>query len=435
MEKLFEDFNQINLKEWVEKISTDLKGKPLDVLTTKPEMDLDIKAFHHQDEISETTSVFTKTENKWSIRKSYSTESNDEILADLNEGVDAIGLQMIDPKQTKDILFEHLVSDIEFKTTKEAMDTEVDLHTHLNFDIFTKGIENGKWMNDTSDFISFFKTREKYKSIWISGSIYGETGSTSIQELAFTAVHLNEYIQLLVDNGYKLATINDKVCIELSVTDNYFVNIAKVRIIRSLVRGIFEAYDPSHEHKAITIYAKTSCRYLALNDANNNLLRATTQAMSAIIGGCDVLTVQPIRTANEEQNILNNRMTKNIQLILKEESYLDKVVDPSEGSYYLESISDQLLTKSWELFKSIEKMGGLRAAIESNHIQDLIETNKKYLIDQLNNNEKTFLGVNKYPSTLEDWKEVKKEETIEKSVFKALKAFRIEAYYNKTVTA
>ena len=157
-----------------------------------------------------------------------------------------------------------------------------------------------------------------------------------------------------------------------------------------MIAGIFKGHDSSHHYQEIEAVAVTSQRYLAQNDANTNLLRQTTQAMSAVLGGCDALTVTGL------EHELAQRMAKNISLILKEESYLDKVNNPTEGTYYLSALSHQILDKAWNWFKEIESNGGFCAALEQNVIQKAIAQSAEKLIEQINKSERTFLGVNKF---------------------------------------
>ena len=125
-----------------------------------------------------------------------------------------------------------------------------------------------------------------------------------------------------------------------------------------------------------------------------------------------------------------NEWLRNIQLILKEEAYFDKVSNPANGSYYIEDLTNQLVSKAWALFLEVENEGGYMKAMESNFMQNKIEENKTLLIEKLNSNEKMLLGVNKYQSTLEDWINVKKPSK-SRGHFKTLTPFILENYYVK----
>ncbi|MEO9532127.1 MAG: methylmalonyl-CoA mutase family protein [Crocinitomicaceae bacterium] len=433
MEKLFENFNKVNFEDWKNQIIKDLKGKPIEVLNSNPEMDIEIKAFHHNEEKSNFVSAVKKSNNDWVIRKEFSTESNDELLEDLNQGINGISVTAAQFKAlTKDVLFEHIDTDI---TIDELDKTELPSSARLNFDIIGKAAKQGRSLKDLSEFSSFFKQYQNNSTIWVNGNLYGDAGATSIQELAFTAAHLNEYVNALVNEGVAIEDINKKINICLSITNNYFVNIAKMRVIRTLVNAIFKAYDSNYTTAPIHLVAKTSVRYQALNDANSNLLRQTTQAMSAVIGGCDALTINPLITGDKVQNDLNHRMAKNIQLILKEESYLDKVVDPSDGSYYLSDLSQQILTKSWDLFNEIEKAGGFLESLKNEHIQSKIADSRAYLIEQMNHQKATFLGVNKFQSSLENWTKAMVDKTQDGPDFKNIRPFKLEQYFQNKVEA
>ena len=177
------------------------------------------------------------------------------------------------------------------------------------------------------------------------------------------------------------------------------------------------------------MYATTSNRFQAENDRNNNFLRQTTQTMSAILGGCDVVTILPLKGKTTDEHELNERMAKNIPLILREESYFDKVVDPAAGSMFIEDLTNQLIEKSWNLFKEIENKGGLISCIESNFIQNLIEENQQHLLSQIESKKQTFLGINKYPNSLEKWIAVSPAEKLSGADFKPLAPFNLEQQY------
>ena len=430
MEKLFQEFEATALDQWLKQITADLKGKPIDQLNFKPEFDLQFRSYYHRSEAPEGHFSTGKQANSWKNRRFFENPSNKVILKNLNEGIDCLGLTYTDQNsfetQTKDVQFEFIDADLKFSNTEAATTFKGVTSIRLNFDVIGLGLKAGNWDYDLNDFHSFYEAQKDHQCIWVSGSIYGEAGASCTQELALTANHANEYIQLLTDKGVSLEEINRNLVIELSVTEDYFVNIAKFKLIRYMIGLVFSAYNPNYQLKPFTVYAKTSRRFMARNDHNNNLLRQTTMAMSAIIGGCDVITVQSI--ASDE---LQQRMAKNIPLILKEESYLDKVADASEGSYYMEMLCNELLEKAWQLFKEVEKMGGFIAAAGKNYIQEQISINQKAMLNAVNEGKKTFLGVNKYPSGLEEWIDVSVKTEDTKSTFTPLNTYQIEPGFKK----
>ena len=316
------------------------------------------------------------------------------------------------------------------------MDDAISIKAHsstvLNFDIIALNAQLGQMSSSWADYLKFYQSHPANKTIWISGSLYGGAGSSTIQELAFTLAHLNEYVDFLTKEGVTLSEINSKIVIELSINEDYFVNIAQFRVIQDLVRLVFKGYDPTYQVISPIIYAKTNLRYLAKNDKNNNPIRQTTQAMSAVIGGCDLLTVDYGDFGSEIEVARFRRIAKNIQLILKEEAYLDKVVDPSGGAYYIESLTDQLLQKAWKLFLDTEAMGGLLEGLKSGFVQSAIDTNKNHLINELISGKKTYLGVNKHPNNMEKWIDLTPDTSAKTSEFSPLEPFYLESYFSKT---
>jgi methylmalonyl-CoA mutase len=444
MGKLETEFEKPTFEAWVAKIQQDLKGQPLSVLTSHPEPDLEITAFHHEatrPQLNERETIrnFAKKSNDWKIRQEFKGKlaTNSAILTALNDGIEAIGVAINSSTNYQNLVnevqFEYIDSDLQFKTLNDAISIKAHSSTVLNFDFLALNAQLGQMSSTWADYLKFYQSYPTNKTIWISGSLYGGAGSSTIQELGFTLAHLNEYVDFLTKEGVTLAEINSKIVIELSVNEDYFVNIAKFRVIQDLVRLVFKGYDPAYQVLSPIIYAKTNLRYLAKNDKNNNPIRQTTQAMSAVIGGCDVLTVDYGDFGSEIEVARFRRIAKNIQLILKEEAYLDKVVDPSGGAYYIESLTDQLLQKAWKLFLDTEALGGVVEGLKSGFVQSAIDSNKNHLISELLSGHKTYLGVNKHPNNMEKWIDLTPETSEKTFEFSPLEPFYLENHFSKTV--
>ncbi len=444
MNELLEEFDPISYDTWLNQLKIDLNDKSLDDLVSNPEPDLSIRAYYHRETASASplNTGFHKMNNDWKIRQIYSSdqEKNHVILEALNQGIEGLGLHVIAQTDfdalTKGVLFEHIETDIAFEDLHTALSFQSPESAILNFDVITLNSTEGSNKFSLADFYAFYKVHPTNRSVWVSGTIYGEAGASTVQELAYTLNHLNEYIHHLLNEGIALNEINKKVVIELSVNENYFVNIAKFRVIHDLVRHVFQQYDSAHDYTPVLIFAKTNIRHLAVNDQNNNVLRETTQAMSAVIGGCDVLTVSHLEIGSAQERARTRRIAKNIQLILKEEAYLNRVVDPSHGAYFIEDLSRQLIEKSWHLFCETENAGGLILELIANRIQAQINDNKKQLIADLRNQSKTFLGINKHPNAMEKWVDISPITPPPVLIdFEPLRPFYLENQYIKTVKA
>lgn len=444
MEKLFHEFAPVDYETWLKQIQKDLKDKPLENLTSHPESDLEIKAYYHPvkdryegAEFSPANHFDRKT-NGWAVRAVYASGQNNRILKELNEGIDAVSLPAISEEQVNadsaDILFEHIQSDFRIENKEMALKNIYPPSADLNFDVLGLNAQNGRMSYSMDDFFSFYEMHPSNRTIWVSGSLYGDAGATTVQELAFSLCHLNEYFQYLQQTKTDLNSVHSKVCVELSVSSDYFVNIARFRAFRELYQLLCAGHGLQAEGALPKLYARTANTFLAQNDRNNNYLRQTTQAMSAILGGCDVLTIVPLTVTDEEEMERNLRMIRNIQLVLREESYLDKVVDPAAGSMFLESLTDQLISKSWALFQQLEQQGGFIKCLEKNVIQNLIEKNRESMISNVNSGAQIFLGVNKYPNNLESWISVESKSPVDSADFKTISPFSIENYYQPKTT-
>jgi methylmalonyl-CoA mutase len=150
------------------------------------------------------------------------------------------------------------------------------------------------------------------------------------------------------------------------------------------------------------------------------MLRSTTEAMSASIGGANSIVVLPFDVEFNSQNDFSSRMARNQQLILKDESYLNMVADMSAGSYYIETLTETLCEKAWEHFKTIESKGGLLACLKSNYIQEIISKDAETLIQQFKEGKLVLVGVNKFQNKNEEVKSVKRKNSIHPSGIKAI---------------
>jgi methylmalonyl-CoA mutase len=258
------------------------------------------------------------------------------------------------------------------------------------------------------------KTQEspQFKTICVDGQIFQNAGANAVQELAFTLAAAVTYLDKLTDLELNVDDIFSKLYFSVSVGTNYFMEIAKLRALRYLWGLVGRAYWVNGQsvrrhgsentnstlltthYSLLTISATTSPFYDAAITPYTNLLRATTEAMSAVMGGCDVLTVRPFDDVYQPSNEFSERVARNLSVILSEEAHLDKTSDPSAGSYYIEKLTLELAEAAWNLFVEVESLGGLIPAFEQNFIQNEIEKNNHTTTLQLNSS--TLVGVNKY---------------------------------------
>ncbi len=226
----------------------------------------------------------------------------------------------------------------------------------------------------------------------VNGAQYHNAGANVCTEIAITLAHGNEYLNI---------GTNVPVLFNMAVGSDYFFEIAKLRALRKLWSVIAIEHDVD---TSVKINCETALNNKTIYDYNNNILRASTETMAAVIGGCDGLFVHPYDILFKQPNDFSNRIARNIQLITKKESYLDKVNDASHGSYFIENLSNEIANKSWELFQNIETKGGYIVGVESGFLQDTIVKQAEATQQQVDNGDRVVLGVNKYPNNNEKMK-------------------------------
>ena len=239
-----------------------------------------------------------------------------------------------------------------------------------------------------------------FRTIGISGHAFHNAGATATQELAFMLAMLADAYDTLTDDGLSIDQLVAKTLLSVSVGTSYFMEIAKLRALRVLSLRFVSAYHTSSIlHHTFQIHAQTSTFYDAVASPYTNLLRSTTEAMTAVMGGCDALTIHPYNAVSGPvtDRAFGERMARNISLLLREESYLDKVADPSAGSYYVETLTHALVESAWALFLAVEKRGGYKTALDDGFIQREIDQSYQAKVDAVKRG-KVLVGVTKYRS-------------------------------------
>ncbi len=248
----------------------------------------------------------------------------------------------------------------------------------------------------------------------VDAAPYHNAGANTCTEIALTLAHANEYLNL----GVRQLTLN------LAVGSDYFFEIAKLRAVRKLYTLLAQQYG---SNETVTLQCETALNNTTLYDYNNNILRTSTEAMAAVIGGCDTLYIYPYDVLFKQPHDFSARIARNIQLVLKKESYLDKVTDAAHGSYYIESLSDEIASKSWDLFKEIETKGGWIAGIQSGFLQQTVTQQVQATQQLVDEGKQVILGVNKYPNANEKMKgEIEPVQLVDNKLF-ALHRFAAKA--------
>jgi len=345
------DFNEITYQDWKEQIIADLKGKDFEkTLVWKSEDGIDVQPFYMQNalenNLSSTFNIIPENTTSWNINEQIDVTDNDanqQALTALTGGCNS--LEFICEIANLEKL-SSLLKDIQL-----SFNNQQPLHTT---ELFSQLIEKSSYQNVkanfysngiTNDIIALSKNQHVEKCVMITAN-----ATTKMSEqLAESFVKAVEVVDVLTENGISAKDAWNKLTFQFPVQNNYFFEIAKLRAARICFELITNQYQINDMEMYVA--AQTTLTPQPEIDVHNNTLAATTQAMSAIIGGANCLTVLPFNALDEKTTPFSKRIARNIQLILKEESFLDKVVDPTKGAYYMETLTDELVKKALESFK------------------------------------------------------------------------------------
>lgn len=248
-------------------------------------------------------------------------------------------------------------------------------------------------------YLEYHKLLPNFKIIIVNARNFNNAGGTIVEELAFALSQAAEYLDIISDLGLKIDEIATMIRFNFAVASNYFMEIAKLRAARYLWAKIVEAYNPENKNiTKINIHSETSHWNKTIYDPYVNMLRVTTEAMSAILGSTNSLTVLPFNVSFEKNTEFSSRIAKNVQLIIKEEAHFGKIIDPAAGSYYLENLTNELIEKAWNLFLQVQDNGGFKKSLFNEFIQNKIEATSKLRDKNIEFRKEILLGTNQYPN-------------------------------------
>lgn len=425
--QLFQEFISHTNTEWKQQVIKDLKGKEFnEQLTWIIDEKIQIKSYFDADEVGELplesiqqsqNQRFTKTwSNREILRYKSEKETNELIISLLESGTDSF---LVDFSGVCDLEFEinKLLRDIKisdtpffFKVENNALNLvnalQIIAPYHwkggIDNDIlgryFLSGIYDESQWNEMGSVLGIVQNFASFKTLIINGNLFHNSGANVEQELAFTLASAIEGVGKMSEQNIALPVIIQKLEFAISVGTNYFVEIAKIRALKFLWRKILvDGYGLNEQEiPPIAVHCTTSSFYNSSISPHTNMLRATTEAMSAVIGGCDSLSIRGFDETYQESNDFSRRISRNISTILKEESYFDKVIDPSAGSYFIENLTFEIAKNAFKLLQDVENKGGIVEAFKQNFIQDEIKSNFEKMQNDLLSNEKIMVGVNKF---------------------------------------
>ncbi len=420
--KLFDEFSPQSMKDWRASVERELKGLSFDeTLVRKDEIE-ELTFSKYENEVTNSSEGLNYSRssrsqsNDWAIGKRIAVKdekvANKIALEALNQGANSLTFAF----QKKGILFSALFENIGLNYIDCQFETLDTAQTETLQKAYTEFCEKPLvLLNDpigAGKEIDFPNSSEKGKVHFkINALGLHQAGANATQEIAFALSSGHEYLHKLLAAGFSIDDASAMIRFEFGIGSKYFIEATKFRVFRKLWSNVIAAYTPTEScSHACYLYATTGFVNKSLKDPYTNLLRQSTEAMSAVLGGVNEICVLPYdEYAQTKTDGLSARMALNISNILKEESYFDKVIDPLGGSYSMEKLADEMEGKAWSIFQKMEGLGGIKTNESKEFLRKSIKETAQKRIEKLNSGENMLIGVNKYPSLKEEknsWSEI-----------------------------
>ena len=437
-EKLFDMFSPTSTEDWVAKITVDLKGADFDKkLVWRTNEGFNVRPFYRREDLKGLAHMGTlpgqfpyvrgtRDNNDWLIRQQIQgntpEEINNEARLATDRGVDSIGIKLANDVTVKDL--EVILKDIDLKKVElnvsccmghavkvaevlveyiKSKGLEKEFKGSIDFNPFKRLIKHGvDFPKDIKDealsLYSVVKDVEGMKCFAVDSYLLNNAGAYITQETGYALAWGAEWMTILTDAGMQPCEVANRIKFNMGISSNYFMEIAKFRAARMLWAEIVKAYGSEDDCCKMTVHAITSQFNQTIYDAHVNLLRSMTETMSAALAGVDSIETLPFDLQFKNPDEFSERIARNQQLLLREESHLNKVIDPAGGSYYIENLTASIAKVSWELFNKVEEEGGFLALLRKGDIQKAVnESNVKRHTDVARRKE-ILLGTNQYPN-------------------------------------
>ena len=445
------EFPAISAKTWKEKIVADLKGADFDKkLVWRTSEGFNVQPYYRQEDLKGLKTTVsapgqfpyvrgTKTTNEWAIRQNIcatknARKANAKALDILNKGVTSLGFclnaEKLSYRYIKTLLagikldavainfnvcackapelaniLVRLVgrSGYDFK----AVTGSINVDPIKNMLLKGKPLTKEQVAEKIVATVKAAKTLVNYRVVGVNSVALNNSGAYCAQELAYALAWGAEYMTMMTEAGLPNYLAARSIRFNMGIGGNYFMELAKFRAARLLWAKIVEAYKAPvftaalKEAAKMNVSAETSRFNMTIFDAYVNMLRTQTETMSAALAGVDEIVVTPFDATYEEPTEFAERIARNQQLLLKEESHFDKVVDPAAGSYYIENLTNSIAEEAWKQFLAIQEEGGMYELVAAGKVQEAMAATLKARLSDVAKRKEVILGSNQFPNFTE----------------------------------
>ena len=445
------EFPAISSKAWKEKIVADLKGADFDKkLVWRTSEGFNVQPYYRQEDLKGLKTTVsapgqfpyvrgTKTHNEWAIRQNIcatknARKANAKAIDILNKGVTSLGFclnaEKLSYRYIKTLL-EGIKLDavaINFNVCAckapelanilvrlvgrsgydfKAVTGSINVDPIKNMLLKGKPLTKEQVAEKIVATVKAAKTLVNYRVVGVNSVALNNSGAYCAQELAYALAWGAEYMTMMTEAGLPNYLAARAIRFNMGIGGNYFMELAKFRAARLLWAKIVEAYKAPvftaalKEAAKMNVSAETSRFNMTIFDAYVNMLRTQTETMSAALAGVDEIVVTPFDATYEEPTEFAERIARNQQLLLKEESHFDKVVDPAAGSYYIENLTNSIAEEAWKQFLAIQEEGGMYELVAAGKVQEAMAATLKARLSDVAKRKEVILGSNQFPNFTE----------------------------------
>ena len=441
-ERLFDQFPGVSYEEWRAKVEADLKGADFNKkLVWRTNEGFNVEPIYRAEDIADLNTLGslpgqfpyvrgTRTDNDWLTRQEIIAETPaqaNEIARDvLTKGVTSLGFKVATPDNAT---VEALLEGIDIKKVEinlsccpgkalelarvlvdyvKAHGAADEFRGSINYDPFRRALMHGAKEADIKvadvvaeacELLDAVKDVKGLRCLAVESRILSDGGAYIYQELGYALSWGAAWMTALTEAGRSAVEVACRIKFDMAISSNFFMEIAKFRAARMLWAQIVEMYKPECDCAAkMHVHASTSRFNQTIYDAHVNLLRSQTESMSAALAGVDSITTVPFDAPYRTPDAFSERIARNQQFLLKEESHLDQVVDPAGGSYYVETLTVALAKEAWKLFLEEEDKGGFFAQVCDGAVQAAVNASCEKRHTDVARRKEILLGTNQYPN-------------------------------------
>ena len=438
-EKLFDMFPPVTTDEWMAKITADLKGADFNKkLVWRTNEGFNVMPFYRREDIEGLYTIGslpgefpfvrgTRDNNEWLIRQQITGETPEELNAharhNIDRGVESIGIKLCKNFKAADL--DVILKDIDIRKIEvniaccpacaaevaqalvayvKAQGAEADFRGAIEFNPYKRLLRHGlafpkSISEEAMKVYEAVKDVKGIKCFMVDSYMLNNAGAYITQELGYALAWGAQWMDMLTEAGLCPCEANARIKFNMGISSNYLMELAKFRAGRMLWAEIVKAYGPKDlEACKMHVHAVTSEFNQTIYDAHVNLLRSMTETMSAALAGVNSIETLPFDLQYKQPDEFSERIARNQQLLLREESHLDKVVDPAGGSYYIETLTASIAEQAWKLFLETQEAGGFEALLAKGEIQGKVNESGIKRHTDVARRKEILLGTNQYPN-------------------------------------